>query len=300
MSAVTLTLFTKIGGPLTKRIYLGAGGRVVSDSSACVMSSGHAHRDDASQLAALINSCKSDQALGLGALRADLPDRVEITTKQKLGASNGVPRPDLIARTGDAIRYEPQQPGFALLDYDTKGMAADVAARIEKAGGFWEVLRSVLPALNSVASVRRLSTSAGLYRTDTGQKLPGSNGEHIYILVLDGADNIGFLKTLHDRCCLAGLGWTIVSKSGQLLERSIIDRTVGNPERLVFEGPPVLELPPTQDQESRRAIACDGAALDTQATCAPLSIVEKHRVETWRAQERQWLVPEVARVRQGS
>jgi hypothetical protein len=83
------------------------------------------------------------------------------------------------------------------------------------------------------------------------------------------------------------------------LERSIIDRTVGNPERLVFEGPPVLEPPLAQNRESRRAIACDGAALDTQATCAPLTIVEEHQIETWRAEERQRLAPEVARVRQG-
>ena len=43
-------------------------------------------------------------------------------------------------------------------------------------------------------------------------------------------------------------GWlvwagTMVSASGALLERSIVDRMVGGPERLVFEGGPILVQP---------------------------------------------------------
>jgi hypothetical protein len=115
--------------------------------------------------------------------------------------------------------------------------------------------------------------------------------------VQDGTFIQRFLTTLHQRCCLAGLGWVMVSKSGQLLERSVIDRMVGAPERLVFEGPPILEPPLAQDQESRRAVAYDGAAFDIQASCPPLRIVDTHRLETWRAEARQRLQPELARVR---
>ena len=75
----------------------------------------------------------------------------------------------------------------------------------------------------------RRSTSAGLFRTDTGEKLPGSNGLHVYVVVQDGADIERFLKTLHERCWLAGLGWLMVGAGGQLLERSIVDRMVGRP-----------------------------------------------------------------------
>jgi hypothetical protein len=110
----------------------------------------------------------------------------------------------------------------------------------------------VLPALKGTAHVARLSTSAGLFRTDSGGALPGSDGVHVYIVVKDGADIERFLRALHDRCWLAGLGWMIVSKSGALLERSIVDRTVGGPERLVFEGGPVLLPPLQQDKERRR------------------------------------------------
>ena len=48
---------------------------------------------------ALIEGLGPSQALALGTLRADLPDKVEISTRNRL---NGVERPDLIARTGAA------------------------------------------------------------------------------------------------------------------------------------------------------------------------------------------------------
>ncbi len=55
----------------------------------------------------------------------------------------------------------------------------------------------------------------------------------------------------------------------RLLERSIIDVTVGTPERMVFEGPPILETPLEQDKESRKPIAIDGDALDTLRQAGP-------------------------------
>jgi len=58
--------------------------------------------------------------------------------------------------------------------------------------------------------------------------------------VQNGADIERFLRELHARCWLAGLGWMMVGAAGQFLERSIVDRMVGSPERLVFEGSPIL------------------------------------------------------------
>ena len=71
MSAtITLTLFRKAAGPLTKRIRLDAKGHVVSDGSACLMAEGTAERielADIAALGALIERMGDDQALGLGA-----------------------------------------------------------------------------------------------------------------------------------------------------------------------------------------------------------------------------------------
>lgn len=119
----------------------------------------------------------------------------------------------------------------------------------------------------------------------------------MYVLIKDGADAERFferfLKAFHERCWLAGFGWLMVGISGQLLERSIVDRVVGSPERLALKGQPILVPPLAQDSTARRAIATEGEVLDTIAACPPLSVVEAaqlrelrakevHRVEGWR------------------
>jgi hypothetical protein len=293
---IELTKLTKHGGPLTKKISLDPDGTLVKDGSACVMGRGTAERvrvDGVDALAVLIEDLTPSQALALGVLRADLPDKVEVTTKAKL--INGVAQPDIIARTGSNIIYN--GPAFALLDFDSKGMPAALKAELKRAGGFWGALPAVLPALGKAARLVRLSTSAGLSRADTGEALPGSDGVHVYVEVKDGGDSERFLRALHDRCWLAGFGWMMVSTSGALLERSIVDRMVGGPERLVFEGGPVLVPPLVQDKESRRPIAFDGVALDTMTVCPPLSIVERAQLDQLKARERARLAPEAAKAR---
>jgi hypothetical protein len=294
---IELTRLTKHGGPLTKRISLSPDGMLAKDGSACVMAHGTAERvrvAGVDALAALIEELTPSQALALGTLRPDLPDKVDITTKEKL--LNGVARPDIIARTGSNIIYH--GPAYALLDFDSKGMPTAVAAELERVGGFWAALRTVLPALGDAARVMRRSTSAGLSRADTCEALPGSDGIHVYVEVRDGGDNERFLTTLHQRCWLSGFGWMIVSSSGALLERSIVDRMVGGPERLVFEGGPVLMPPLVQDKESRRPIAVNGVVIDTVEVCPPLSIIERARLYELKTGERARLAPEMAKARE--
>jgi hypothetical protein len=279
---ITLTTFTKAGGPLTKRISIDGQGRLISDGSAIIMALGEASRDrlaDVGAFADHIGRLGNNQAIALGALRAGLPDRVRITTKSKL---NGATAPDTIARTGADIVYAKGCPALALIDFDTKGLPDDVARRIAKAGGVWPALVAVLPHLRDIARVSRASTSAGLYRGDTGERLPGSDGAHLYLAIRDGSDADRFLRTLHERCWLAGLGWYMVGAGGQLLDRSIVDRMVGAPERLVFEAAPILAPPLEQNAQSRRPVACDGDVLDTLAACPPLAAGEK----AWLAEAR--------------
>jgi hypothetical protein len=292
-----ITLFEKEGGPLTKRIRL-EDGTVRSDGSPCSMSSGGARRSrftDIQAFAQAIDQTRSHEAWGLGALRPDLPDEVTIVTKAKL---NGAAHPGIIARTGSAIAYREKQPAPILLDFDTKGMPPEVAGRLEAAGGFWPALTGVLPVLGKAARITRLSTSAGLYRTDTGERIPGSNGRHVYVIAKDGSDAVRFLTALHQRCCLAGLGWMMVGAAGQLLERSIVDLTVGAPERLVFEGPPQLVAPLRQDAEARRPRSIDGEMIDTVAVCPPLTIVENARLRELCAKEAQRLAGAAAAARE--
>jgi hypothetical protein len=274
---IEITRLTKTGGPLTKRISLSPEGKLISDGSACVMSRGHAQRvrlHPLRQFPDLLQQLEPNEAIALGTLQHGLPDHVEVTTQARLAKLNGAAPPGLIARTGDHIGYEASRPTLALIDVDTKGMPENVKARIKDAGSYWSALVSVVPALATAGRIVRQSTSSGISRTDTGESLPGSNGQHIFLLVQDGADVERFLRTLHERCWLVGLGWHMVGAGGQLLDRSLVDRMVFAPERLVFESAPVLAEPLIQDQASRQPRVYDGAELDTKEACPPLRIIE--------------------------
>ena len=234
MSApLEITVFTKDDGPLTKRISLAPDGTVKSDGSACVMAKGSARRfgfTAMSQYSDLLIALRSNEAIVGGSLRPDLPEVVQVVTKRKL---NGADHAGVIARSKDFIDYRPGQPALAPIDFDIKGMPHTTGAAMDALGGLWPALVSVCPPLAGVERLERASTSAGLFHASTGEPFDGNGGRHVYILVADGSDIERFLKTLHERCWLKGLGWMMIGAAGQLLERSVVDRVCGTPERAV-------------------------------------------------------------------
>lgn len=290
---IEITRLTKEGGVLTKCISLAPDGGIRSDGSACVMSAGAAVRmsfEDVSTFANCIARLLPNEAIALGRLREDLPEQVEIVTKSKLADLNGHAGPSVISRSAGQITYRPGEPALALIDYDVKAMPEAVKDAIKLAGGVWGALVHVLPELAGTTRVQRTSTSSGIIRSDTGAALAGSGGMHVYLLVRDGADIERFLHVLHARCWLAGFGWSMIGAAGQLLERSIVDRMVGAPERLVFEAAPILTPPLTQDAGTRTPNVIQGNALDTRAVL-DLSVVEQAQLRALRRAEAQRLAP---------
>ena len=125
-----ITVLTKQGGIISKRIRLAPGGGVESDSSECGMWAGTARRETAAtaiELANLIGSRGSDQAIALGCLGDGIPDDVQVVTKRELAS-----HPGAIARTRDFIDYREDAPGWMLVDVDIKGMPRQVAERIQR------------------------------------------------------------------------------------------------------------------------------------------------------------------------
>jgi hypothetical protein len=112
----------------------------------------------------------------------------------------------------------------------------------------------------------------------------------------DGSDAERFLNTLHDRCWLHGLGWIKLGAAGQMLERSIIDRSVSAPERLVFEGAPIVKKPLKQHEKSRRPVVYDGDILDTLVACPPLTPGEQKTVAKLKAEARTRIKPQAEKV----
>ena len=256
--ALEITVFKKSAGVLSKTIAAAVDGSPVSDGSACRMSSGDAKRvplpGGAQALADLIDNMAPNEALSLGRLVSGVGKSAPVTTVSRLkSAPEGT-----IARSQDFLEFMENTPAFMLLDIDRKGMPQAVADRIKAAGGVVPLLTELFPALMKGARVERASTSAGIFNTATGQAFAGSGGMHIYVLVEDGADIPRALAALSDRLWLNGCGWLHVGAAGQILTRSIVDASVGSPERLVFEGAPIVEPPLAQDLDARRPTAKKG------------------------------------------
>ena len=203
--------------------------------------------------------------------------------------------PDVIARTKNNIVFVEGEPGLVLQDIDLKGIPEDAKSRIKDAGGVWAALCAVVPALASAARVVRPSTSHGLRNKETGETYAGSGGFHAAVAVVDAADIPRFLADMHDRLWLVDLGWGVSSAAGSFLERSLVDKACGSPERLIFEGPPIIE--PPLEQAPRLAVAHPGDILDTKIACQPLTTAEKAEVEKLKAAEKARLKPQLDEAR---
>ena len=225
-----------------------------------------------------LTRCPPNEAFGLGQLIDGLEDEVEIVTIEKLNGGGSASR---ISRSAEFFHYRPG-PGVIAIDSDTKGQPDDVRARVEAAGGVWDALVKAMPELEGVGRVLRASTTAGLRAA--GKPITGGSGEHIYVLVEDIADTKRFLTAAHGRCWLAGFGWYLISASGKLLERSIVDTSTGQPERLFYEGAPELGRGLTQDAAARRARVVEGRVLDTAAVV--LTEAEKAELAKLQAAEK--------------
>lgn len=278
-------VFHKADGPLSKSIQLDNRGRPRSNSDDCRMTDGVAQNYSAnclSEVASMISQLKSENALALGTIvgRSD-DDPVQITTKNREKNDD-----DAIARTKENFEFAEGAPGLALVDFDQKGMPNEIREKIQRAGGPWEAICEAIPALASAGLLRRASTSAGLRNLDTGKALEGSGGEHIYVAVQDASDIPRATKVLHQRLWLSGLGWILLGKVGQKLERSIADQSVGSPERLVFEGPPVLVPPLGQCKRAREPVVHEGEVIDTRKVLPNLTPQEKARLEVLVRQQK--------------
>jgi len=102
-----ITLITKRDTPalMSKRISLDGEGKLKSDGSECRMITGTAARAfaaTASALAQIIANCRSNQAIALGALKAELLASVAVTIPNRLDM-----HPGAITRSRSYIDYRP-------------------------------------------------------------------------------------------------------------------------------------------------------------------------------------------------
>jgi len=132
------------------------------------------------------------------------------------------------SRTKEHFTYQ-KKPGLFLLDVDDAGMPVDE---------FLGILGSLHPLLASCTKIIRHSSSAGIYRD--GDLLTTLNKYHVYLPVDDLSKSPDLMTAIYKKLWLAGHGGIVLNAAGAPLDRSLVDRAVASPERLVFETAPAL------------------------------------------------------------
>lgn len=181
----------------------------------------------------MLASRQPNQAIVHGICEHKLARVVTKGKVEKAKATSDIP---VIARTKDYISYS-EGSGVILFDHDKarEGAVGSVEALASYTPAeLVAMLATVHPDIGKAAFVSTPSTSSCIYNA-AGEMLRGEGtGSHTYLFVTQASDIPRYLKTLGKRLFIAGLGRIEISRSGSLLERTLVDLLVGSPERLDF------------------------------------------------------------------
>lgn len=216
---------------LTKRFELLPDGRIQKSSSA-QLTDGTAKTARVPSLAAFadyLEALPPAAALAYGVATGHPDARV-------VSEARAAEHPDAITRTRRFFGF-PRAPGLLMLDHDP------VNGETAAPGELIELLRGLAPCLESAPCLWRASASSGITQTHE----PGAlTGQRLYIPVLDAALIPAAGKALTALLWAAGHGRIAIGKAGQALERTAVDSTVWQPERLDFAAAPVVVPPLTR------------------------------------------------------
>ena len=214
-------------------------------------------------LTKLVKALEPTDALCLGVPKGDIPSAA-VTSRHRSEhlRKNGI---NCITRTKEYFAF-PEGEGWLLIDYDDKGIPESIHEAIEAHGGVFQILLRLWPQLKQGDFVIKPSSSAGVHLPGTHPS--NSTGFHMFVRLRNASQVPKALQALHARCWDCGLGYHLISKSGQQLDRSIIDVSVGSPERLIFTADPILldgiqRVPVETIQNS--GVAIDGPSLPISA-----------------------------------
>lgn len=230
---------------------------------------------DMSEFAALLSGLKPNHALMFGLFEHD---NATVLSKEKAERHKG-PGP-IVTRTRDCVSW-PAGPAFLMCDYDPTATSEPLTG-----GELLERLFEAAPALRDAPHVTRPSASSCVYRKSDGAELRGERGRRIYVAVKDGRDIERASKVLQARLWLDGHGYYAVSKSGALLDRTLIDGAVYQPERLDFAGGAACGEGLEQRLPAPEVFNLCAEFLDTVAALPNLSGEEHKRLEEIKAEAR--------------
>jgi predicted P-loop ATPase len=283
-SVPTLTILTNAHGALTKSYEL------IDDKlekrTAAQMYEGQAQRiavENLNTLADVLLGLESSQALTFGVSKKA---SATVVTKPKLKE-----HPEAIARTPEHLKF-PKGPGVLFIDGDKEHFKEPIRTAQE----FREALIAVEPALSDAPMLVIASASTFIYNAETGEQLVGAGGWHAYILVKSGADIPRAGAALYVRSWVKDCGSFAISKNGSLLDRSLIDQSVWQGNRIDFAAGAHCEKP-LEQRRPAPLIVGDSSGLFDSSRIADLNIIEERAATAAKTDARVAQEVEAKRVR---
>ena len=170
------------------------------------------------ELNEFLNNLKSNQAVSIGICNKGPSGKIKSKKSQQKGA---------ITRTKDNFEYS----NCFIFDIDDSTLTIDEVI---------PTLCQIDPNLINADILVRASSSYGVYKEGDKPNVEMC-GYHVWILgVKDPSDIARYGQAFAKLCWLKGNGHIIISNSGSMLVRQLIDASVFSPERLVFEASPTL------------------------------------------------------------
>jgi hypothetical protein len=279
-----VTRLTNYKGLLAKRFRLGIDGAPVK-STAAFLERGRADTlqiDGLTEFVQALASLEHNQAFAFGVTGRE---SVELVTKDQVHE-----HPGAIARSREFFAYH-NGPAILMLDCDADHVTESYDAEALRGA----VVRAV-PELEQAAMLWTASSSSCIVRADTGTEVIPLRGQRLYILVADGTDIPRALTALYERLWLAGFGRYIVSKSGRLLDRNLIDESVGQPERIDFAAGAKCDPPLEQRRPEPRLWGDPRTQFDSRVI-KDLTVEEQEQVASLRHAARRSCAEEAQRTR---
>jgi len=237
----------------SKQFTLDQNGQLVS-SPAIPISLGEIERleiKDAKDFADILASLWPNEVLLYG-----LSDyqHARITTKKRFNPQiQGT-----IPRSKSHIQYRPL-PGILCIDYDPQDGKEPL-----RHSELLQSLYKACPELNGAPIV--LAHSASTYIYNGNNVLKGHKGKRVYVMVHDATDIPRAGMILFQRLFEIGHGWTVTTKNGAILHRSIIDRAMFSPVQIDYAAGAICDSQLIQRRPLPIVINNDAKPWDSQAS----------------------------------
>ena len=277
---ITFTVLENSNGSLTKRFHLDESDKLAKKTAGKLFSGKATRRSVSSpaEFASFLSTLQAHQALAFG-----VTERAEATivTQGELATNPGA-----IARDRQHFRFT-QGASIWFLDYDYDRSTATGAPLTPSE--VRERLIEACPALASAPMIAVPSASSFIY--DGERQLLGPGGVHLYVFVQNGADIPRAGKALYEHTWRNGGGRFIVGKAGQLLDRSLLDGSVWQPEREDFAAGAVCVPPLVQRRPAPQLWNADAPLFDSRLIADPTT-AEQEAIRQKRAEAREAVEPQ--------